>query len=148
MNWAACSLRYKVTEAESRYIRIARMMTISCIAAIRDAFKTPEVIRMFANKEPDALRGRLESLESDLRLGRMTQTAFNEQAFEVVSALSRLENEVRSEEPCDHIRFQFYLQLRPREREILESRASGLAAYTSASPSVGTKYNCGGENAP
>jgi len=32
-------------------------------AAIRNAFKTPEVIKMFANKEPAALRGRLSSLE-------------------------------------------------------------------------------------
>lgn len=31
--------------------------------AIKSAFKTPEVIRMFAKREPDALRGQLTALK-------------------------------------------------------------------------------------
>ena len=45
-------------------------------AAIKDAFRTPEVIRMFAQKEPGQLRLRLQSLQEQLRLGRIAPRAF------------------------------------------------------------------------
>lgn len=68
---------------------------VECAAAIRDAFKTPDVIRMFANKEPDALRGRLAELESSLRLGKLSSEEFRHQGIEIVTVLQRLGCEVR-----------------------------------------------------
>lgn len=81
-------------------VRVARftgavVTLVWCAAAIRDAFKTPDVIRMFANKEPDALRGRLAELESSLRLGKLSSEDFKQQAMEIVTALQRLGCEVR-----------------------------------------------------
>merc|ERR1712226_43055 len=46
-------------------------------AAISEAFKTPEVIRMFANKQPDGLRRRLEALKQQLKLKRIPQDVYN-----------------------------------------------------------------------
>ncbi len=72
-------------------------------AAIRSAFKSPEVIRMFAKRENGALRSRFGSLEQDLRLGKLTQQSFMSQAYEVLSALEKLGE-----------------TLEPREREIVD----------------------------
>lgn len=59
-------------------------------AAIRSAFKSPEVIRMFAKRENGALRSRLDFLRSELRLNRISPSDFNELAFEIVTALEKL----------------------------------------------------------
>ena len=59
-------------------------------AAIRSAFKSPEVIRMFAKKENGALRSRLASLESDHKLGRVSTEAFQQLSFEILTALEKL----------------------------------------------------------
>jgi hypothetical protein len=39
-------------------------------AAISEAFKTPAVIKMFANKEPELLRERLNQIDRDIKLGK------------------------------------------------------------------------------
>ena len=44
-------------------------------AAISDAFKTPEVIRLFAKKEPAALRRRLAEIDRDVKLGKFQFSA-------------------------------------------------------------------------
>lgn len=63
-------------------------------AAVREAFRTPEVIRLFARKEPTALRGRLARLGQEHRLGRLAEATFSQQAVEVIVALKRLGEEV------------------------------------------------------
>merc|ERR1711920_1117404 len=40
-------------------------------AAISDAFKTPQVIRLFAQKQPAALRRRLDEIDRDVKLGKV-----------------------------------------------------------------------------
>ena len=40
-------------------------------AAISQAFKTPEVIRLFAKKEPAELRKRLANIDRDVKLGKI-----------------------------------------------------------------------------
>merc|ERR1719468_61300 len=67
-------------------------------AAIAKAFKTPEVIRMFAKREPSALRARLASLQQDHKLGRVSDDAFQDQAEEVIVALKKLGEELTMEE--------------------------------------------------
>ena len=59
-------------------------------AAVASAFKTPEVIRAFAAREPAALRGRLAALNEDARLGRMTAAAAKTAAIEIILALKKL----------------------------------------------------------
>lgn len=57
--------------------------------------QTPEVIRMFAKREPAALRLRLASLQEEHKLGRLPVAAFRSQAVEVIVALKKLGEEVR-----------------------------------------------------
>lgn len=59
-------------------------------AAISDAFKTPEVIRLFAKKQPGQLRERLANLKRDLKLQKISEGVFNQQAVEMLMALKKL----------------------------------------------------------
>jgi hypothetical protein len=59
-------------------------------AAIRSAFKSPEVIRMFSKKENGALRSRLGELEQDYRLGRVGAEDYLNLAVEILTALEKL----------------------------------------------------------
>eukprot|EP00457_Paulinella_chromatophora_P015541 gb/GEZN01016174.1/.p1 GENE.gb/GEZN01016174.1/~~gb/GEZN01016174.1/.p1 ORF type:complete len:211 (+),score=40.49 gb/GEZN01016174.1/:82-714(+) len=59
-------------------------------AAISQAFKTPEVIRMFANKQDDGLRRRLEIIRRDYKLKVIPKDAFNRQAAEILVALKKM----------------------------------------------------------
>ena len=45
-------------------------------AAIKQAFKTPEVIKLFAAKEPGQLRVRAEKIKEEHKLGRMPEDKF------------------------------------------------------------------------
>lgn len=49
-------------------------MTIlkSIHAALSDVFRTPEVILMFAKKQPEQLRLKLAELQRDLKLGKLS----------------------------------------------------------------------------
>jgi len=59
-------------------------------AAISSAFKTPEVIRLFANKQPAALRRRLAEIDRDVKLGKMPFEDVATQATEILVALKKL----------------------------------------------------------
>jgi len=67
---------------------------------VSDAFKTPEVIRMFAQKQPDQLRLRLASLQRDAKLksGGVSKDAFQRQAVEILVALKKMGTELTAEE--------------------------------------------------
>jgi hypothetical protein len=70
-------------------------------AAVSEAFKTPEVIRMFANKQPDQLRLRLAALQRDVKLkaaGALSKEAFQRQAVEILVALKKMGTELTPEE--------------------------------------------------
>ncbi len=81
-------------------------MQLAIQAAIRSAFKSPEVIRMFAKRENGALRSRFASLEQDHRLGKINQQSFMSQAYEVLSALEKLGEALapREKEIVDQVR--------------------------------------------
>ena len=76
-------------------------------AAIADAFKTPEVIRMFALQQPERLRDRLAATRRDMKLdagGRKGEAADARRArqerevLEILMALRRLGETLRPEE--------------------------------------------------
>ncbi|KAL1464575.1 hypothetical protein WDU94_004207 [Cyamophila willieti] len=67
-------------------------------AAISEAFKTPAVIKMFANKEPELLRERLNQIERDAKLGKGTNV---EEKLEVLRALRHLNEHLTP----DHLQF-------------------------------------------
>eukprot|EP01112_Ceratiomyxa_fruticulosa_P021933 TRINITY_DN788_c0_g1_i1.p1 TRINITY_DN788_c0_g1~~TRINITY_DN788_c0_g1_i1.p1 ORF type:complete len:485 (-),score=142.16 TRINITY_DN788_c0_g1_i1:126-1388(-) len=67
-------------------------------AAISQAFKTPEVIKLFAKKDQGQLRNRLANLQRDTKLGKISRDVFTEQAVEVLSALAKLGETLSAEE--------------------------------------------------
>jgi hypothetical protein len=66
------------------------MIQLAIQSAIRSAFKSPEVIKMFAKRENGALRSRLASLDQDLKLGRISAENYDAQAAEIITALNKL----------------------------------------------------------
>eukprot|EP00456_Euglypha_rotunda_P059979 TRINITY_DN50179_c0_g1_i1.p1 TRINITY_DN50179_c0_g1~~TRINITY_DN50179_c0_g1_i1.p1 ORF type:complete len:200 (+),score=37.28 TRINITY_DN50179_c0_g1_i1:53-652(+) len=67
-------------------------------AAISEAFKTPEVLRMFANKEDDGLRRRLEALKRDFKLKTISSDLFNRESVEILVALKKMGHKLSEEE--------------------------------------------------
>jgi hypothetical protein len=59
-------------------------------AAVSKAFKTPEVIKLFAKKQPGQLRQRLIALQRDVKLGKVSQETYTQQAVEILAALRKL----------------------------------------------------------
>lgn len=80
-------------------------------AAISEAFRTPEVIRLFAANEPAALRRRLEELDRDVKLGSLSPETAEQPVVEILTALTHLK------EP-----------LSAKERSYLRKHASGALA--------------------
>ena len=67
-------------------------------AAVSSAFHTPEVIRLFAQKQPDQLRTRLETLKRDYRVKKLGRAEYVRAAVEVLTALQRMGSELSEEE--------------------------------------------------
>jgi len=67
-------------------------------AAVSNAFRTPEVIKLFAKKEPGQLRTRLANLERDTKLQRINQATYVQQAVEILTALKKLGEELSTAE--------------------------------------------------
>ena len=69
-------------------------MQLEIQSAVREAFKSPEISKMFEKKENGALRGRLQAAEENLKLGRITEPIFNEQKRELLEALEKVGDEL------------------------------------------------------
>ncbi|XP_076033872.1 protein LZIC-like [Oratosquilla oratoria] len=90
----------QLTEFEASLTRMAsgdmtlvdsiNAMQLAIQAAISEAFHTPEVIQMFAKKQPDQLREKLSQIERDFKIGKLTSNAYQQQKVEVLSALQKL----------------------------------------------------------
>ncbi|KAA6375549.1 MAG: hypothetical protein EZS28_028923, partial [Streblomastix strix] len=92
-------------------------------AAISAAFKTPEVISLFAKKQPQQLRQRLEQHKRDFQLQKISEDVFHARAVEILVALKHLGD-----------------TLTPQESEILERYGKdSLAQFSLASNAVGEK---------
>lgn len=65
-------------------------MKLALQKAISQAFKAPEVMKMFALKQPSQLRERLSMIERDLKLGHLTTKQANRESLEILVALQKL----------------------------------------------------------
>ena len=63
-----------------------------------NAFKTPEVIRLFARRQPEQLRVRLETLKRDYKVKKMGKAEYVRGAVEVLEALKKMGSELSGEE--------------------------------------------------
>ncbi|CAE7458153.1 lzic [Symbiodinium microadriaticum] len=91
-------------------------MQLAIQEAIRSAFKSPEVIKMFAKKENGALRTRLASVAQDHKLAKITHEAYVALSAEILNALEKL-GEV----------------LEPHEKNLLETASRSHGVYAEAS---------------
>mmetsp|Transcript_12244 Transcript_12244/g.18543 ORF Transcript_12244/g.18543 Transcript_12244/m.18543 type:complete len:191 (+) Transcript_12244:67-639(+) len=87
--------------------------------AIRSAFKSPEVIKMFAKKENGALRSRLAAIQADHKLGRLPDNEYRLLSSEILSALDKLG------EPLD-----------PLEKSMLEDFTRNTSMYSEATQEI------------
>ncbi len=60
-------------------------------AILSEAFKTPEIIKMFAARKSGGLRQKLIEIERDLKIGRLTQTDFESTKVEILGALLKID---------------------------------------------------------
>ncbi|XP_035512466.1 protein LZIC [Dicentrarchus labrax] len=73
-------------------------MQLAIQAAISQAFKTPEVIRLFAKKQPGQLRTRLAEMDRDVIVGKLSRDVYTQQKMEILTALRKLGEKLTSED--------------------------------------------------
>ncbi|XP_013884791.1 protein LZIC [Austrofundulus limnaeus] len=73
-------------------------MQLATQAAISQAFKTPEVIRLFAKKQPGQLRTRLAEMDREVMVGKLSRDVHTQQKMEILMALKKLEEKLTPEE--------------------------------------------------
>uniref|UniRef100_A0A3B5R525 Leucine zipper and CTNNBIP1 domain containing n=1 Tax=Xiphophorus maculatus TaxID=8083 RepID=A0A3B5R525_XIPMA len=73
-------------------------MQLAIQAAISQAFKTPEVIRLFAKKQPGQLRTRLAEMDRDMMVGKMSRDVHTQQKMEILTALRKLGEKLTPED--------------------------------------------------
>ncbi|EGC30735.1 hypothetical protein DICPUDRAFT_157489 [Dictyostelium purpureum] len=67
-------------------------------ATISQAFKTPEVIKLFAKKDQGSLRTKLGNIQRDVKLGKVSKDEYIDQSVEILSALKKLGFAISPEE--------------------------------------------------
>jgi hypothetical protein len=107
-------------------------------AAISQAFKTPEVIRLFANKDSVQLRSRLATLGRDFSLKAMSQDMYNRQAVEVLLALRKMGEKlsVQEEELLNKMGTLRHLEAAAGDGEGVSVMSSASAGIKSAERNV------------
>jgi len=101
-------------------------------AAISQAFKTPEVLRLFANKDSGELRKRLVVLERDLKLRAINQDLYNRHASEVLLALRKMGESLTPQE-------EELLARMGTSRHLENANVSGSGAAVMSSAAAGIK---------
>lgn len=71
---------------------------LATMAAINEAFKTPEIIRLFSHRETDQLREQLTKLKEARHLSKISAAAYEEKAMEILTALKSLNEPLSDEE--------------------------------------------------
>ena len=67
-------------------------------AAISQAFQTPDIISMFAKKQPLQLRTRLAQIERDFKISSMQEEEYKRLKSEILVALQKLGDDLLEEE--------------------------------------------------
>ena len=100
-------------------------MKMAIRAAIADAFKTPEVIRMFALQQPGQLRERLQAVQRDMKLDRKKRQ--QQEVVEILMALRKLGEKLHEDE-MDFLRRHKTKKMEDFEQVEDEEGASGTDA--------------------
>eukprot|EP00043_Microstomoeca_roanoka_P004323 m.48974 g.48974 ORF g.48974 m.48974 type:complete len:196 (-) comp12439_c2_seq1:93-680(-) len=87
-----------LTEGNVSLVDEIGAMQLAIQAAVSQAFKTPEVIRLFAKREPGQLRSRISELEQQVAIGGISKESMIEQKVEILTALRQLGEQITPEE--------------------------------------------------
>lgn len=88
----------KMLEGNLSLVDELNSMQIAIQAAISEAFKTPEVMQMFAKKQPGQLRQRLSEIQRDAKIGKLSADMCKQQTVEILSALKKLSEKLTPDE--------------------------------------------------
>ncbi|XP_039250001.2 protein LZIC-like [Styela clava] len=88
----------KMVKGDITLVDSVNAMQLAIQAAISEAFKTPEVIKLFAKKEPGQLRTRLKEIDRDHKIGKVSKDAYTQIKLEILTAVKKLGSEISPEE--------------------------------------------------
>merc|ERR1712137_643402 len=110
----------RMTSGDNTLVSQFGSVQLAIQAAVSEAFKTPEVIKLFAKKEPGQLRDRLEGLKTAVKLQKCTRESMLGQAVEILEALKQLGEELSPQEAA------FLAEHKTREMEGFEKVGAEL----------------------
>merc|ERR1712063_63979 len=110
----------RMTSGDNTLVSQLGSVQLAIQAAVSEAFKTPEVIKLFAKKEPGQLRDRLEELKTAVKLQKCSRESMLSQAVEILLALRQLGEELSPQEAA------FLEEHKTREMAGFESASSDL----------------------
>jgi len=111
-------------------------MKLAVRAAISEAFKTPEVIRMFASRRPGDLRQKLIEVERDLKVGKLKESDANYQKLEILGALQKLGETLTSSEATflteqtmrsGNAALQKFVEIKPEDAKVNQEAIENIA---------------------
>lgn len=73
-------------------------MQLAISAAISKAFGTPQILSLFAARQPDQLRERLSMIERDRKINKLAGDKYKQEKAEILSALLKLRAPLTLEE--------------------------------------------------
>lgn len=88
----------KMVEGNLSLVDDLNSMQLAIQAAISEAFKTPEVIQMFAKKQPGQLRQKLSEIQRDVKIGKLSVDVSKQQTVEILAALKKLSEKLTPNE--------------------------------------------------
>uniref|UniRef100_A0A914UQW8 Beta-catenin-interacting ICAT domain-containing protein n=1 Tax=Plectus sambesii TaxID=2011161 RepID=A0A914UQW8_9BILA len=88
----------KITSGNMTLVDDFSAMRMAVQAAISEAFKTPEIIALFARKQPATLRLRLEELNRDYKIRKVGEQIYFDRKLEILTALKKLNDHLNTEE--------------------------------------------------
>lgn len=88
----------KMVKGDMTLMDALSAVRLATMAAINEAFKTPEVIRMFSSRQTDELRGQLEKCKEAYHLKTISRSQYEERATEILTALKSLNEPLSNEE--------------------------------------------------
>jgi sugar-specific transcriptional regulator TrmB len=88
----------RMKEGNLSLVNDLNQIQLAIQAAISNAFHTPEVIRLFAKKQPGQLRERLAQIQRDAKIDKLSNDTCIEQTLEILMALKKLGEPLRPDE--------------------------------------------------
>ncbi|XP_033097837.1 protein LZIC-like [Anneissia japonica] len=88
----------KMAEGNMTLVDNINGIQLAIQAAISQAFKTPEVIKLFAKKQPGQLRQRLAEIDRDVKIGKLPSEIHVQQKLEILTALKKLGDKLQPPE--------------------------------------------------